>query len=65
MERKQSALALVLTGHVLVAALTWWDIRHQPEQRIRGSKGLWRFLSAVNTLGSIGYWVVGRRRGEA
>lgn len=64
MERKQSALALVLTGHVLAAALTWRDIRHRPDQRIRGPKGLWRFLSAVNTLGSIGYWLVGRRYGR-
>jgi hypothetical protein len=47
-----------------VAALTWRDIRHQPEQRIRGRKGLWRFLSALNTLGSVGYWLIGRRYGR-
>ena len=63
MERKPSPLLLVVTGHILVTAWTWRDIRRRPAQQIRGSKGLWRFLSAVNTLGSVGYWLIGRRYG--
>jgi hypothetical protein len=62
MDRKSGkALGLVLAGHALVAAWTWRDIRHQPPERVRGSKAFWRFASAVNTLGSAGYWLIGRR----
>jgi hypothetical protein len=55
------ALVLILIGHVLVAAWTWRDIRRQPPQQVRGSKTFWRIASAVNTLGSVGYWLIGRR----
>ncbi len=62
MERKSSrVVVLVLAGHVLAAAWTWRDIRRQPAQRIRGSKAFWRISCAVNTLGSAGYWLIGRR----
>jgi hypothetical protein len=62
MERKSSrVVALALTGHALAAAWTWRDIRQQPAQQVRGSKTFWRISSAVNTLGSVGYWLIGRR----
>ena len=32
-------VAAVLAGHALVAAWTWRDIRHQPDQRIREVRG--------------------------
>ncbi len=61
MQRKSGPVVVaVLAGHALVAAWTWRDIR-QPDQRIRGSKRLWRMASAVNKLGSLGYWLIGRR----
>jgi glucose dehydrogenase len=65
MERKPTGLILVLIGHVLVAAWTWRDIRQRPAPQIRGSKALWRVLSAMNTLGSAGYWLIGRRYGRS
>jgi hypothetical protein len=64
MEHKRSGLpmlVLILTGHTLTAAWTWRDIRQQPAQRVRGTKTFWRVSSAVNTLGSVGYWLIGRR----
>ena len=62
MERTSSrVVVLALTGHALAAAWTWRDIRQQPAQQVRGSKTFWRFFSAVNTLGSVGYWLIGRR----
>jgi len=61
-ERKSSSvMMLLLTGHAVAAAWTWRDIRHQPPQQVRGSKTFWRIASAVNTLGSAGYWLIGRR----
>jgi hypothetical protein len=61
MDRKSSRILLFLIGHVLIAAWTWRDIRQQPAQRVWGSKALWRVFSAVNALGSVTYWLIGRR----
>ena len=62
MERNSSRVVmLVLTGHALAAAWTWRNIRQQPARQVRGSKTFWRIFSAVNTLGSVGYWLIGRR----
>ena len=62
MERKSGrVVVLVLAGHALAAAWTWRDIRQQPAQQVRGSETFWRISSAVNTLGSVGYWLIGRR----
>ena len=65
MERKPDRLLLFLIGHVLAAAWTWRDIRQRPARQVRGSKALWRVLSAVNTLGSVSYWLIGRRYGRS
>jgi hypothetical protein len=55
-------LALVMVVHVLVTAFVWKDIDRRPAQAIRGSKGLWRFLTALNTSHSLVYLLVGIRR---
>jgi hypothetical protein len=65
MERKSSRILLFLIGHFLVAAWTWRDIRQRPAQQVRGSKALWRAFSAANTLGSVSYWLIGRRYGRS
>ena len=50
-----------LTVHLVAVTVTWRDISVRPADRIRGSKTGWRIASAVNTIGSVGYWLVGRR----
>jgi hypothetical protein len=61
MSKGTRALVLILIGHTLVATVTWRDIGRQPNRQLRGSKTFWRAASAVNTLGSAGYWLIGRR----
>jgi len=65
MERKSNRIVFFLIGHILVAAWTWRDIRQRPARLVRGSKVLWRVFSAVNTLGSVSYWLIGRRYGRS
>ena len=65
MEPRSNRLWLFVIGHVIVAAWTWRDIQQRPAQQIRGRKSVWRLLSAVNTLGSASYWLIGRRYGRS
>ncbi|HEX6858567.1 MAG TPA: hypothetical protein VF204_24995 [Streptosporangiaceae bacterium] len=64
MKRRPNKFVLAAIGvvHLTVVTLTWRDIRQRPEDQIRGSKKLWRVLSAANTAGSGAYWLAGRRR---
>lgn len=50
-----------LPFHVAAAAITWRDINRRPPERIRGDKRVWKLASAVNTLGTVAYWLAGRR----
>ena len=43
-----------------IAALI--DIKRRPADRIRGPKALWRAAMAVNLLGPLSYFVIGRKR---
>jgi hypothetical protein len=54
-------LAVGVAIHLAAATLTWRDISSRPADRIRGTKTAWQIASAVNTIGSVGYWLVGRR----
>jgi hypothetical protein len=58
----KAVLAAIVVVHLAVARLTWRDLRARPAEQIRGSKRFWRVASGVNTVGSIGYWLLGRRR---
>ena len=66
MNRKPNKLLLVAigVGHLAIATLTWRDIRNRPEDEIRGSKRVWRVLSAANSANSAVYWLFGRKRGR-
>ena len=58
----KQVLVAVAIVHSTVATLTWRDLRSRPPEQVRGSKTVWRTASAMNTLGSVAYWVLGRRR---
>lgn len=60
--KSKAALAAILAAHVAITTLTWRDIRHRPDGQVRGSKRGWRIASALNTAGSLGYLVLGRRK---
>ena len=55
----------VLVAHAAITTLTWRDLRRRPAEQIRGSKRLWRVASAVNTVGTVAYLAVGRKRSRA
>jgi hypothetical protein len=52
----------VFVAHTAITALTWRDLQHRPDAQVRGSKKLWRVASAANTVGSVAYLAIGRKR---
>jgi hypothetical protein len=54
-------LAIVLAAHIAVTAVTWRDLSRRSSGQVRGSKTAWRVASGVNTIGSVGYFLVGRK----
>jgi len=55
----------ILVAHAAITTLTWRDLRRRPVEQVRGSKRLWRTASAVNTIGSLAYVALGRKRNHA
>jgi hypothetical protein len=55
-------LALIAVVHLTTVTLTWRDLRSRPAAQVRGPKGVWQVASALNTSGSVAYWLFGRRR---
>ena len=51
-----------LVAHVFLTALVWRDISRRDPAELRGSKTLWRVLTAMNTGNHALYWIIGRRR---
>lgn len=61
-DKQKQILVVVLVMHLILARLTWRDLRRRPEAGVRGPKGLWRTWSFFNTTGTLAYWTLGRRR---
>jgi hypothetical protein len=58
-----AVMGLILAAHLAVTSITWRDLRRRPDSEVRGSKRVWRAASALNTTGSVAYFLLGRRRG--
>lgn len=60
-QRKLIVAAAAAELTLKVAALI--DIKRRPAALIRGPKALWRAAMAVNLLGPLAYFAIGRKRG--
>lgn len=60
-DQQKKAVVMVLVVHLILLQLTWLDLRRRPDAAVRGKKRVWRFASGVNTIGSVAYWLFGRR----
>ncbi len=56
----KAVLAAIAIVHVGITTLTWRDLRYRPAEAVRGNKTVWRIASALNTAGSLAYWLFGR-----
>ena len=48
--------------HLLVMTLAWRDISRRSPAQLRGSKALWRAVTALNAGNAVIYLLAGRRR---
>jgi hypothetical protein len=60
--RQFKALAVIIPAHIAVTAFTWRDLRNRAPEQVRGSKHFWQVASGANTLGSLLYFALGRKR---
>ena len=60
--RQQTGMLIAASVHLALAATAWTDLARRPAALIRGPKALWAVLIAVNFIGPLSYFVVGRRR---
>lgn len=56
--------AVVVAGvlEFALALSAWRDLYRRPAEKVRGPKGLWAGVIAINFVGPIAYFVAGRLR---
>ena len=59
---RPEAVIPALIAHVFLTWLVWRDIARRDPSELRGSKTLWRILTAMNTGNHALYMLIGRRR---
>lgn len=60
---QQKTWSLVAASvHFALAATAWTDLARRPAAMVRGPKAMWAVLIAVNFVGPLSYFIIGRRR---
>jgi hypothetical protein len=60
-DHQKKVILIVLVVHLILARVTWLDLRRRPDAAVRGKKRFWRLACSLNTTGSVAYWLFGRR----
>jgi len=61
-ERQRALLLAAAAAELSLKIAALIDIKRRPADRIRGPKTLWRAAMAINLLGPVSYFAVGRKR---
>lgn len=62
-DREKTAILVAVSVQLSLAATAWVDLARRPPELVRGSKAAWAAAIAVNFVGPLAYFTVGRRRG--
>lgn len=60
-DREKTAALVLASVQVSLAATAWIDLARRPAAQVRGPKAVWALGIAVNFIGPIAYFTVGRR----
>ena len=61
-DRQRALLLTAATAELSLKIAALVDINRRPADQIRGPKALWRAAMAVNLLGPLSYFAMGRKR---
>jgi hypothetical protein len=61
-DRQRALLLTAATAELSLKIAALIDINRRSADRIRGPKALWRAAMAVNLLGPLSYFAIGRKR---
>jgi hypothetical protein len=61
-EGQRTLLIAAATAEATLKIVALIDIQRRPATQIRGPKALWRAAMAVNLLGPLSYFTIGRKR---
>jgi hypothetical protein len=61
--KQQTAVLVLGSIQMSLAATAWADLATRPAQQVNGSKVRWVFVIAINFFGPLAYFRWGRRRG--
>jgi hypothetical protein len=59
--RQQTAVLVLGSIQLALAACAWTDLARRPAGQVNGRKGLWAVAIAVNWVGPLSYFRLGRR----
>lgn len=57
---QQTAVLVAASVQISLAATAWVDLARRPAEQVRGSKAAWALAIAVNFVGPISYFALGR-----
>lgn len=58
---QRTAIVALAVGQVALAGAAWVDLARRPPEAVRGPKAAWAIGIAVNWVGPIAYFTLGRR----
>lgn len=61
-QRRDAVLVALVAVQAVVGTLTVRDISRRRPELVRGPKLFWKIWGGTNTLGSVVYWLFGRKR---
>jgi len=61
-DREKTAVLVLASVQLSLAATAWVDLARRPAELVRGPKPAWALGIAVNFVGPLAYFTVGRRR---
>lgn len=59
---QKAAILTLMSVQVSLAVTAWTDLAFRPAEQVRGSKGRWAAIVAVNFIGPVLYFLRGRQR---
>ena len=62
---EKTAVLVAASVQVSLAATAWVDLARRPAELVRGPKGIWAVAIAVNFVGPISYFALGRLKAPA